>query len=474
MKSQTLLSLALLAPMLIAGCDHGGACDPNKPNSICTIAGLGPSASHGDDGPATQALVYTPQQTAVGPDGQLWVMDYNAYRVRSIDDHGIITARVGIGMLGDSPDTTVGQTECPALQARFNHTPDLFFNGGYLYLAAWHASWIKRVELSTMEVTDLAGEGKRSLYTGDDGPALEAATDLPSSVTVAPSGDVVFMDQANQVIRRIDASGNMQRVAGTCIVEYYITGTTPCSQGTVLHECSAVAGFASSNKATYCDGTDGHALTEVCGWPCSPSFSGDDGPALQMRMAQTTGQAADPNGHIAYDQAGNLFFSDTLNNRIRKIDTSGKVSTVAGTGVYGIDAQGALLPSSAGGYSGDGGPAAMAELNHPVGLAIDTDGTIYFADTNNNCVRKIDAAGTISTVAGDCTTANDCGTTNSAACNSDVGPSCDPDPNVHCFAGDGGPPTNALLNHPYAVSLSGRKLYVSDTYNNRVRVVNLP
>ncbi len=76
-------------------------------------------------------------------------------------------------------------------------------------------------------------------------------------------------------------------------------------------------------------------------------------------------------------------------------------------------------------------------------------------------------------MAGDCTKANACGNVNSASCNSDVGAVCTTDTSI-CFKGDGGPPTAALLNHPYGVSLNGKKLYVSDTYNNRIRVVNLP
>jgi streptogramin lyase len=474
---KTILSLAALcAPVVVAGCAKhasGTTCDPDAPNTICTIAGGSGAAGYGgDEGPATKALLYTPQGTAWGPDGQLWLLDYNNYVVRSIDGSGTIHTRVGIGLLGDSPDTADGQTECPALQAKFNHTPDMFFSGNSLYLAAWHGSWIKKVDLTTMMVTDVVGEGMRTHYTGEGGPALKAAVDLPAAVVIAPNGDIVLMDQANQVIRRVDGTGTINRMAGTCLVSYYDTGEAPCTKGTVLQQCSTVD--PGSDKATYCV-TDPVNLTlaEVCGWPCEPGFSGDGGPALAAQIGQQFGQQADPNGRLAYDSAGNLYFTDTLNNRIRKIDPSGIITTIAGKGVYGVDAMGNILPTATGGYAGDGGPALDAVLNHPVDLAIDTDNTIYFTDTNNNCVRKIDPSGIISTVVGDCTTANLCGSVNSASCNSDVGAVCTTDTTT-CFKGDGGPPTSALLNHPYAVSLHGKKLYVSDTYNNRIRVVNLP
>jgi NHL repeat len=470
-----LFASALYAPLAITACNKDGSgCDPNAPNTICTIAGVGGSGYSGDNGPATKALLYTPQETATGPDGELWLLDYNNYLVRSIDEKGIIHTRVGLGQLGDSPDTTNGQLECPALQAKFNHTPNMFFSGNFLYLAAWHGSWIKKVDLTSMEVTDFAGEGKRTFYTGDGGPALMAATDLPASVAVAPNGNVVFMDQANQVIRSVDSTGTITRIAGTCTVSYYDLGEIPCNKGTVLQQCSTLGGtMATSNKTTYCIPDATNTLTSICSWACEPSFAGDGGPALEMHMAQSFGQFADPTGRIAYDKAGNLYFTDTLNNRIRKIDTSGIVTTVAGNGVFGVDATGMTLATANGGYSGDGGPATAAQLNHPVDLAIDTDNTIYFTDTNNNCVRKIDPTGIISTVVGDCTTANACGDVNAASCNSDVGAVCTTDTSI-CFKGDGGPPEKALLNHPYAVSLNGKKLYVSDTYNNRIRVVNLP
>jgi serine/threonine-protein kinase len=131
--------------------------------------------------------------------------------------------------------------------------------------------------------------------------------------------------------------------------------------------------------------------------------------------------------------------SDTTNHRIRKVDPSGIITTIAGTGTAG--------------YSGDGGAATAAQINHPVDVAIADDNSIYFTDVYNHCVRKIDPAGTISAVAGKC---------HFSVNGHDGG-----------FSGDGGPPLQADLNTPYGIDLVGKKLYVSDSYNNRLRVVNL-
>src|SRR5437763_448333 len=157
-------------------------------------------------------------------------------------------------------------------------------------------------------------------------------------------------------------------------------------------------------------------------------FAGDGGPA----------QAALLNGpfDVAFDRAGNLYFSDTFNHRIRRVDArSGGITTVAGNGEPG--------------YSGDGGPAIRASLNEPYGIAIDRAGNIFVADRLNRRVRRIDAAnGTITTLAG----------TGEAA-----------------YSGDGGPAARAGLAEPNGLALDAeeRHLYIADVADHRVRIVDL-
>jgi len=419
MKTAQYLLVAALGCFGAACSD--GPCDPDAKNTICTIAGSGEQGFNGDRGPATEAALYVPQDTAVSPDGEVWLLDFNNYVVRAIDAKGNIHSVIGNGQVGDSPPPEL--KEMPALDAFFNHTTDLFFHDGYLYLSAWHNSRVKRVRLSDMMIENYAGRGRRTYYDGDDGPALAASLDLPSSLALDPkTGDIVIMDQANQVIRRVDPDGNIHRIAGKCVVDL----DSPCAAGVEPVACPGSNKFACGDLAT------------ECAKPCTPGYGGDDGSALEARMAQPFGQAADPAGRLVYDHAGNLLFADTENNRIRKVDTAGKITTVAGTGTAG--------------YSGDGGPATQAKINRPIDVAVADDDTLYFTDVENNCVRKVDRSGTISTAVGQCSS----------------------NPAERGFAGDGGPPEKATLDRPYGIDLHGKKLYVSDSYNNRIRVVNLP
>jgi hypothetical protein len=237
---------------------------------------------------------------------------------------------------------------------------------------------------------------------------------------LSPDNEIVIMDQANQVIRAIDENGIIRRIVGTCVVE-------------LPDPCEDPVPCPGDNNKYVCGDPE-----VACFLPCTPGYGGDGGDALAMdaRMAQPFGQAADPAGRLAYNSRGDLVFADTDNNRLRMV-RDGVITTIAGTGVRG--------------YSGDGGPATAAQINRPIDVAIAADDTVYFTDTMNNCIRKVDTAGTISRVVGQCSPAA-----------ADRG-----------FAGDGGPPLEAKLNRPYGIHLHGDKLYISDSYNHRIRVVNL-
>ncbi|MBI6545553.1 MAG: hypothetical protein HY692_02090, partial [Cyanobacteria bacterium NC_groundwater_1444_Ag_S-0.65um_54_12] len=153
-------------------------------------------------------------------------------------------------------------------------------------------------------------------------------------------------------------------------------------------------------------------------------YSGDGG-------AATSAQLWFPYD-VAVDGAGNLYIADTYNNVIRKVATNGIISTVAGTGNWG--------------YSGDGGAASDAQLDTPYGLTVDNAGIIYIADTWNNRIRKVDLAGTITTIAGS---------------------------GNRGFAGDGGPAINAWLDTPQGIAIDNNTgyIYFADLYNDRVRRV---
>jgi len=415
-------------------------CDPEAPGSICTIAGHTLDEGYGgDNGMAIDADLYIPMDSAVAPDGTVWFLDFNNYVVRQIDRDGIVHTIIGNHQLGDSPASD-GLPSIAALQASNNHTPSMTFGAdGYLYLAAWHESRIKRVRLSDMMMENVAGRGVRTHYDGDGGPATQAGIDLPSSIAFDPQGNLVFMDQGNLVVRTIDSTATIHTLVGQCVIE-----AVPCS---------------ATIRPTSCLGSDKQVCTDPalervvglapagCSGDAGPNTSlctqvsaGDGGPAIDARLDLPFTQFADPTGRIAYDHAGNLIIAETNANRLRKVDPAGIITTIAGTGAQG--------------YAGDGGPAAQAQLNHPVDVAIADDDSIYFTDVYNHCVRKIDPAGTITAVAGAC--------------------HFTPEGEPGAFSGDGGPPLAAQLYKPYGIDLTGNKLYISDSYNNRLRVVNLP
>lgn len=420
----------LAVVLALAGCpgdEPEQLCDPNQVGSICTIAGSGMNGYDlkGDDQAiaALEAKMSLPQDTLTASDRSIYILDWNNHRIRRLDGEGMLHWVAGRGELG-------GDLDDPA-NDDFNHPTNLIFERGgedNIVIAAWHNSKIRHLNLATGVVTDTCGDGKRA-YFGDQGPAMNASLDLPASIAWDPDGNLVILDQANQVLRLVDGNDNITLLAGRCIID----AAVQCEDGVEPVQCPDGPNGPSGKF------TCGDPATE-CSKPCTPGYSGDDIPASEMRMAQPFGQSAWPAGRIVFDPAGNLYFADTGNAMIRMIDTDGIVRRIAG--LPPVDGQ----PRA--GYSGDGGPALAAQLNFPVDLALAEDGTLYFSDVQNHCIRAIDPQGIIRTVAG--------------RCGEKPG-----------FAGDGGPAEDALLNLPFGIELVGNKLIISDTGNSRIRTVLL-
>ena len=293
---------------------------------ISTVAGTGIAGINDDGLPPLESNLYLPQDMTVGPDGVLYLVDWNNHRIRRIRN-GMVETIAGTGELGDAKDGL-------AIYSQFNHPTNVAFDrDGKLIIAAWHNSLVKRLDLDTGLVTNLAGTGARA-FGGDGGPGNQAKLDLPSSVVVDSNNNIIISDQANYRLRILEPNGTINTFAGT--------GT--------------------------------------------PGGAGDEGPALQAQLNGPKGQSAPPASRIDIDARNRVFIADTGNHRIRMIDEAGVIHTIVGSGEKG--------------YSGDGGPATAARLDTPSDIAVAPNGTLYIADTMNNVVRVVNPSGTIDTFAG--------------------------------------------------------------------------
>ena len=264
-------------------------------------------------------------------------------------------------------------------------------------------------------------------YSGDGGPATSAALQGPWGVAVDAAGNLYIADAWNNRIRKVTPAGTITTVAGNGAWGYSGDGG-PATAASVLYP-EGVAVDAAGNlyiadtwKNRIRRVTPAGTITTVAGKGQS-GYSGDGGPATAASLNAPYG--------VAVDATGNLYIADNYNHRIRKVTAGGTITTVAGYG--------------SGGFSGDGGPATAAMLGNPRGVAVDAAGNLYVADSGNYRVRKVAAAGVITTVAG----------------NGQRG-----------YSGDGGPATSASLYDPsgLAVDAAGN-LYISD--GNRIRAVNV-
>jgi sugar lactone lactonase YvrE len=423
MKKRVIASVAWAFLLPACGDGSGGSSEEEVPDppevhageigifAGTTQKGSDPIDEDGDGAPdVRKALASTfDQPLDVTPTAEgVLVVDWNGHKIRRIRDAQVESV-AGTGVEGDACRGELTAEGCAALSAELNHPTDVAVDPeGRLMIAAWHNSKLKRCDPEPALVVDVCGTGNRK-FEGDDGACRDDAGedlvsfDLPSGVVYDADGGLLVADQANQIIRRLAPDGVIRTVVGNC------PGPTVPGSG-----CPEGRGYA-----------------------------GDGGPATQAKLSNSLGQGTDPQGKIALDGAGNLYIADTGNHVIRKV-------TPGNDGIFGEGpAEEEVITTFAGtgekGTGGDGGPAVEAQLTSPSDVAVGPDGSVYVADRGNNCIRRVDPDGMLTTIAGVC--------------------------------GEWGPAETlvplaaARLRQPYgvAVDVDSNRLYIADTLNHCIR-----
>jgi hypothetical protein len=333
---------------------------------ISTFAGCATCTSIGDGGPATAAIVYDPNAGIFDKYGNYYFTENSIERVRKVDSAGIITTVAGTGTLGSSGDGG------PATAARLSQPSGATLDSlGNMYISEVGGNRIRKVDKATGIITTIAGNGTGAFY-GDGIPATAAEIWGPQDICIDKKSNLYIADEVNYRVRKINPMGIISTYAGS-------------------------GGFSATG-------------------------TGDGGPATAATFNFIFGLAA--------DDTGNIYIADYNGAKVRKVDTFGIITTVAGNGTYT--------------YSGDGIPATAAQIA-PIKLAIDSSGELIIADKYNLRIFKVDNAGIIHCIAGN---------------------------GMATYGGDGGPATAASIYYPSGVSFDPCwNLYIADVNNKRIRKV---
>jgi sugar lactone lactonase YvrE len=437
-------------------------------NGLTSVfAGTGVKGSFGDGRQATTAELNNPGALLFDSAGNLYIADIGNDRVRRITSDGVIANYAGSGTIGASGDggyaiaaninlqnialdpqsnlliadggnyrvrlvaasnqfiSTVGGNGLIA----YNPT-NLFTTGNQVYFSDSTAARIRQFNVSSgaASVAIVAGNGQVTFDAADD-TAVTARLNAPRGLTRDTAGNIYFADSKNQVVRQITPEGALVTLAGDNVnidtgdgglaTAAQLSGPVDVAVNStgnlyILEQLGNRIRVITKNNGNIAE----YAGTGVPGTPSSPT-----GSALGQPMNGPQG--------MTIDSSGSIYYADTGNNLIRKITTDGNVATVVGTGTAG--------------YTGDGGSALSATVRNPTGVAVDSFGNIFIADTRNNVIREVGADGIIATIAG----------TGSPGYN-----------------GDGTPATNYALNQPSAVAIGPScSVVVADVSNQRIRQI---
>ncbi len=360
---------SVLVPRALEALRSLGRTRPARPPAhsgiITTVVGTGVARSSGDGGLAAEAAIRYPYDLAVDTTGNLYVLESG--RVRRVDPSGRITTVVGppasgeMTALAGANRLRLGRSvNALAIDAEDN----LYVGGG-----DGKHFMVNRISPSG-EVTRIAGTGRPG-FSGDGGPATQAALGWVYDLAVDRAGNVYMVDYDNDRIRMVDLNGVITTIAGTG--EPGWSGDFGPAKdarvdhpwGIALDEGGNVYFTQLPSVVRRIDASTG-VITTIAG-SGKVGYAGDGGPANEARMNAPE--------HVAVDGEGNVYIEDTGNNCIRVVDLNGIIATVVGMRRKG--------------FRGDGDPAGLARLSEPSGMLLTPDGVLYIADSGNNRVRRV-------------------------------------------------------------------------------------
>ncbi len=386
---------------------------------IHTIAGTGNASFGGDNGPAIAAQLYDPQGLVVDTGGNLYIADTMNNRIRKVTPGGIITTIAGNGLPGALGDNG------PATAAELNYPTRLALDpAGNLYITDVFNFRIRKIDIHGI-ITTFAGGGTDQ---SQGVPAISAPI-VPLAVAADSGGNVYIADRLTQGIREVNTQGLIQTIAGGSGA-VGLSGDGGPALNAVFHFFFYPALSVDSAGNIFVGDDRNQRIREITTDSKINTiagnglfhFSGNGGPAVNATLES-------PNS-VVEDGAGNVYITELLGSRIRRVTTDGDINVFAGTGAFG--------------YLGDNGPATSATLGYPSYFAFDASGSLYFSDSVDSVIRKIDN-GVITTYAG----------------SGQIGSS-----------GDGGPATQASFDAPFGIDFdSAGELIIADSQNNRIRVV---
>lgn len=338
--------------------------------TITTIAGNGYSSQvpyggySGDGGMATLAELNCPADIALDKSGNLYIADEYNNRIRKVDVNGIISTVAGNGVKSYSGDGGLATT------AELNNPTGLALDqSGNIYIADMGNSRVRMVNNAGI-ISTIAGNGTLG-YLGDGGAATSAELGSPVSITIDVGSNLYIADYSESTVRKVNTSGIISTIAGTGVYGY--SGDGGQATAALISDPTGVAVDTSGNIYFWdCANNrirkiNANGIISTVIGNGIPGFSGDGNAATSAEIYG--------GGYITVNASGNIYFSDGDNYRVRFVNAQGIIFTIAGTGVQG--------------YSGDGGLAISAEINAPSGITTDASGSVYFADSENQRIRKL-------------------------------------------------------------------------------------